>query len=397
MNDAATGGIAFQEIVYNSPLQRVVCAANAIDLLPREVAALGLSRVLVLCGRNTVRTAAYAHALQALGPLCVARFDAVPAHSSIEACEEAAALARGHGVDGLVAIGGGSTSDTAKAVAILLAEGGRLHDHTSLFVPPDHFVHRELRAPKLPIIAIPGTASGAEVTPGLGVRSDEGHKLLFWDHKLAARLILLDPVANLEVPEQNMAMSAMNGLAHCVEAHYSKLANPISDALALHGARLLAEAIPGIISNPAEIQARGRLLVAAHIAGLAFSNTRTCLHHALCHCLGSVGGMSHGLANAVMLPHVIDYNQEFAAPQLEALAAAMLVPAADGLDARSASAKVRALQETIRAPPRLGMTGLNRSLLPAIAEKTFGERGILFNPRPIKTVDQILDLLVEAW
>lgn len=384
-----------RELVYNSPLQWVICAPHAIDRLPQAAGELGLRRLIVICGRNSRETRAYRRALQVLGNLCVARFEAVPEHSSVEACEAAAAMARAHAVDGIVAIGGGSTSDTAKAVAILLGEGGRLDDHTSVFRPPDHFVHRELRAPKLPIIAIPGTASGAEVTPGAGVRTAAGHKLLFWDHKLAARLILLDPDANLEVPLAVMAASAMNALAHCVEAHYSRLANPISDGLALHGARLLGKAIPAMMAAPHDADARRDLLIAAHVAALAFSNTRTCLHHAVCHCLGSAAGMSHGLANAVMLPQVIEYNLDFARPQIEALAAAIGQPANDS-GAGPAEA-FRALQRIVGAPPNLRLAGVDKADLPKVAEKTFNERGILFNPRPITDVAQIMDLLEAAW
>src|SRR6185437_4215878 len=115
-------------------------------------------------------------------------------------------LARRERVDALVAVGGGSASDTAKAIAILLAEGGRIEEHASRFEPPDRFFPTPLPNPKLPVISIPTTASAAEVTPGLGIRDPAtGAKLLFWDVKLASRVILLDPEANLEVPAALMA------------------------------------------------------------------------------------------------------------------------------------------------------------------------------------------------
>ena len=155
-------------------------------------------------------------------------FKDIPEHSSLAALEAVTKLAREQGVDGFVAIGGGSASDTAKVAALWLAERGELESHATRFTPPSTLVIPSLTEPKLPIAAVPCTASGAEVGPGAGVRTPDDRKLLFADLKLAARLIVIDPAANTAVPASIMLATGMNGLAHCVEGLYSKMHTPVT-------------------------------------------------------------------------------------------------------------------------------------------------------------------------
>lgn len=385
---------------YQNSAARVVLRAGAIDDLGAECAALGVTRLMVVCGPRTRQRRLFARAMAALGPLAVVVFDGVVEHSSTQLVTAAAAIARDQAIDGLVAIGGGSASDTAKGIAILLAEGDPIERHASRFEPPDRFFPTELLHPKLPVIAIPSTASAAEVTPGLGLRDATGKKLLFWDVKLACRLIVLDPAANLEVPAALMASTAMNGFAHCVEGLYSRLSNPISDAVALHGIGLFAAALPAMVRDPASIEQRAGVMTAAHLSGMVISNARVGIHHATCHCLGARGGLAHGVANSVMLPHAMAFNRAFATPALRAIADAMGVDVAghsDGHAADAAVAAVRALQAAIGVPARLRDTGLDRTLLPAIAQDTLFDRGMYFNPRRADTAAPILAMLEEAW
>jgi alcohol dehydrogenase class IV len=296
----------------------------------------------------------------------------VPEHSSVETVERIAAIVRTERVDGFVALGGGSVSDTAKAAAILLGEGGRLEDHASRFTPPASLHIPELKAPKLPIVSIPCTASGAEVTPGLGIRSGN-RKLLFTDHQVAARLILIDPQANLAVPAELMLTTGMNGLAHCIEGLYSKVRTPVTDALCLHGIALFADALLRVAREPQSMPARAALLAAAHLSGRVLLNARTCLHHAICHALGAVTRVSHGAANAVMLPHAAAFNDS---PYVE---------------------RIRVLQSATGVPARLRDLGVPRDALASVAGKVMQERGVYFNPRPVPSPTVVQKLLEEAW
>lgn len=379
---------------------RVVMGPGTVDRVADEVRLLGGSRVMLLTGRRTGRTKLVARAVASLGPLLVDTFDEVVEHSGTKIVADAARRAAEQRVDLLLAIGGGSPSDTAKAVAILLAEGAPLHRHANRFTPPDKLVQQQLNQPKLPILAIPTTASAGEVTPGLGIRDEGGHKLLFWDPKVAARTIILDPEANVEIPVPIMTGSGMNGLAHCVEGLYSKRRNPVADGFAQQGIRLLSRGLRAMVKAPGSIEARADVLYGAFVSGLTIASTRTCLHHGICHCLGALGGLSHATANSIMLPHAMRFNARVAAPQLRLVAQAMGVDVAGLSDDEAASRAVEAvvqLQREIGVPMRLRDTTLKREMLAAVAEHAMGDRALYFNPGPTPTPAEVLGVLETAW
>lgn len=366
------------EFLHRSPQTRVIARPGACAQLGEELAELGVCRPLVLAGRRTARSPAYQQSVAALDGLEVAAFTEIPQHSSVAALEAVMLLAREHRTDGFVAIGGGSPSDTAKAAALWLAEGGELEAHATRFTPPATLMIPELKAAKLPIAAVPCTASGAEVTPSCGIRTADGRKLLFSDLKLAARLIMIDPAANTAVPASIMLATGMNGLAHCVEGLYSKMQTPITTALALHAIQLFAEALPRVAREPDSVDHRASLLAAAHLSGLVLVNSRTCLHHAICHAIGAVTGVSHGESNSVMLPHAMAFNYQTVPESLPV-------------------ARVRELQAELGVPTRLRDIGVRRESLGTVAKKVMGERGLYFNPRQVQHPGEIEALLQAAW
>ena len=368
------------EFVHRSPASKVVLRAGARHDLGKELAELGVRRPLVLSGARTSGSPLYRDAVASLPEF--GAFTAIPQHSSVETVAAIVKLARERGADGLVAIGGGSPSDTAKVAALWLAEGGELEEHASRFTPPDRIVIPDLRQPKLPIVSIPCTASGAEVTPSAGVRTADGRKLIFSDVKLASRVILLDPEANLAVPATVMLATGMNGLAHCVEGLYSKTRTPVSTAIALHGIRLFEEALPRVAREPDSVEHRAALLAAAHLGGLVLLNARTCLHHAICHAIGAVTGAAHGDANSVMLPHAVGFNYE-------AMSGAQV--------SDYPLERILRLQKELSVPHRLRDIGVARETLGTVARKTMGERGLYFNPRQVQHAGDIETLLQAAW
>lgn len=387
-------------LAYNNSAARVVLKPGAIAEMGGEVDALGCRRLLLVSGPHTRASRLFAKVRDALGERVVGVFEEVVEHSATTLVTQGAEQARSLSIDGIVAVGGGSASDTAKGIAILLAEGGRIEEHASTFIPPDRFFPKDLPSPKLPVIAVPTTGSAAEVTPGLGIRDEAGKKLLFWDVKLASRLIILDPEANVEVPADLLARTSMNGLAHCVEGLYSRLRNPISEALALQGIRLFMDALPQLPGKPGDVEIRGRILAAAHLSGMVISNARVGIHHAVCHCLGALGGLSHGTANSVMLPYAMAYNLPVAAAPLALMARFMGIDTASLSERQAAEAAIQAvrdLQAAAGVPARLRETDLDKALLPRIAEHTMGDRGLFFNPRRTERVEAVLQLLEEAW
>lgn len=384
---------------YLSAASKLLCRADAIASLPEEAASLGVRRLMLVSGTRSARGQAAQAVRAALGSLLVAEWTEIPQHSGVDAVTALAEQAHELRIDGFVAVGGGSASDSAKGAAILLAEGGALADHANVFYPPDHYVQKVLPAPKLPIIAIPTTLSAAEVTPGLGVRDAQGHKLVFWDAHVVPRLIVLDAAACADVPASLLASTGMNALAHCVEGMYSRVRNPISEGLALQGIRVLHEALPQVVAQPQEAQAREQALVGAYLSGLVISNARVGIHHGVCHGLGSLGGLPHGVANSVLLPHAMRFNREAASAQLA------LVAQAFGADTRglapvqaadAAIAAVETLQHRLGVPLRLRDAGLNRALLPRLAHGAMCDRGLYFNPR-LASEPEVMALLEAAW
>jgi alcohol dehydrogenase len=365
-----------RQFVHRSPATKVISRPGACAQLGEELAELGVRRPLVLSGRRTAASPAYRQSVSSLQDFRV--FKEIPEHSSVAALQAVTHLARDHAVDGFVAIGGGSASDTAKVAALWLAEGGELEAHATRFTPPATLTVPQLQTPKLPIAAVPCTASGAEVTPSAGIRTPDGRKLLFSDVKLAARLIVIDPAANVAVPASIMLATGMNGLAHCIEGLYAKLRTPVTDALALHAIELFLEALPRVAREPESVEYRADLLAAAHLSGLVLVNSRTCLHHAICHAIGAITGASHGDANSVILPHAMGFNYESAPESLPV-------------------ARVRELQGALGVPTRLRDIGVPRESLSAVAKKVMGERGLYFNPRPVQRPEEIEALLETAW
>lgn len=378
---------------------RLVCRPGAIASLADEVRAIGARRLMLVSGTRSSRGDATRAVRAALGGLIVAEWSGIPQHSGVQEVTALAAQAHEARIDGFIAVGGGSASDSAKGAAILLAEGGTLAEHANVFHPPDHYVQKVLNAPKLPVIAVPTTLSAAEVTPGLGIRDEHGHKLVFWDPGVVPRLIVLDAAATGDVPAGVLATTGMNALAHCIEGMYSRVRNPVSEGLALQGIRYLRDALPVIVSQPHDEAARGNALVGAYLSGLVISNARVGIHHGVCHGLGSLGGLPHGVANSILLPHAMRFNREAATAQL-ALAAEALGVDSRGLTplqaADAAIAAIERLQLAIGVPRRLSEAGLDRALLPRLARGAMSDRGLYFNPRLAGEAD-VLALLEAAW
>jgi alcohol dehydrogenase len=345
----------------------------------------------------------------------VALHDRVRPHAPVADSQAIAAGLAGRRLDALVALGGGKVVDTAKGVAVLLAEGGRLEDHCSVFTPPDRYLPRELPAPKLPLIAVPTTLAGAEMTPGGGATDDRGVKRTFWDPKLVARLVAYDPEVLGATPADVLATTGMNALAHCAEGLYSRIANPISTALALEATRALAAALPaavlpapaGPVAAPAACEEPGpfsagaaapagtlaALGEAAAMAGMVIANARVGLHHAICHVLGGRFGVPHGVANAIMLPPVLRFNLEATLGAQRRFAEAL----AGAEAAEDPPEAVRRFRDRLGVPARLRDAGLDRRDLDRVAADLMQERGLYFNPRRIEEPSQVREVLEWAW
>jgi alcohol dehydrogenase len=382
--------------LHRTSTSRLVYGEGVIARMAQELLDMGVKRPVLVAGARTAASRVYGQVRQALQPLNVAQLTGMPEHSPITEVRRLCDLARLHQGDGFVAVGGGSASDACKAAALWLAEGGELAEHATRFIPPDQLHSPVLKAEKLPVIAVPTTLSAAEVTAGGSVRTEDGRKLILVDPAVAARLILIDPIASLEVPAAIFLASGMNGLAHCIEGYYSRVRTPITSALALEAMRLFMRALPTVAQQPDSAEARGLALVAAHLSGQVLLNARSCIHHAACHSLGAVAGISHGEANSIMLPHAMTFNLADNQARQD-LAECALALGATQASAQTAVERVRWLQQQLGVPSRLRDTAITHDQLAEVAEAMMGEKGLYVNPRRVTQANEALELLEAAW
>lgn len=364
---------------------RVRFAQGCAAQLAATLAALGGRRPVLLMQRRLAASAA-GQALRAqLAGLEAVVLDGVPEHGSVAYLETALAGLRAHRPDVIVAAGGGSVADSAKALALMLPEGASLAAYAAGRPAPP-------RRALLPIVSLPTTAAAAEVTPSIGL-ADQGRKRLFWCRDVAATEVLIDPDLAAGLPRQRLLATAVNGIAHDLEGLYSRQRSPVSDALALHSLGLFAEALAPR-AEPAA--ARRQILAAAHLSGMVLSMARTCLHHAICHVIGARHGVAHGAVNCVMLPHVLRFNAP-AAPRALAAAAQAIGRAGGAPEGVAAQDWVTGLRETHGLPGSLRELGLAAADLPEIARLCMHERGVALNPRAVPDADTVLHLLEQAY
>jgi len=359
--------------------------------LREELAALGSIRPVVLMQQRMADSHKWATLRQSLKELQIRVFTQVPNHSSVTWVAQAVREMAGFQPDSIVALGGGSVSDSAKALSMLLAEGGVLTDHVTRFTPPLSVEIPVRTQAKLPIIALPTTASGAELTPSFGVRQDD-HKLLFWNRQVASRTVLIDPDLSNDIPLALMRYTAMNGLAHCFEGMYSRNRSLISDGIALQSIELFAQALTDEALSQQE--QRWRLLLGGHFSGIVLSMARTCLHHAICHVIGARHNVGHGQVNTIILPHALRFNESVASASL-APALALLNRIA-GTSHSTVSSWIAHVIEQLALSASLASIGITDVDLPLIATQTMTERGLAVNPRPVTHADEVLSILRQA-
>ena len=242
--------------VYNALPGRVVFGAGALARLPEELERLGARRALVL---STPGRADDAGRLAAsLGARAAGVYDKAAMHVPLPVAEDARRVARELGADCCIALGGGSTVGLAKAIALTSS---------------------------LPVVAVPTTYSGSEMTTVYGL-TEGGLKRTARDARVLPRTVIYDPELTLGLPPAVSAASGMNAIAHCVEALYARDANPITSLMAEEGIRALAAALPRIMKNQNDLDARSDALYGAWLAGVALGSTGVALHHKLCHTLG---------------------------------------------------------------------------------------------------------------
>src|SRR3989440_6679819 len=246
------------------------------------------------------------------------------------------------------------------------------------------------------LIAIPTTYAGSEMTPVFGTTDRaERRKTVRRDDAVLPKLVIYDPEVTLDLSPELTASTAINALAHCVEACYAREVNPLVPPVALEGVRRIVRSLPLCITNGRNLDAREDLLTGAYLAGFSIGNATMALHHGLCHVLGGKTGVAHGVLNTIMLPHVMHFNADAVPDAMSAIADAMDAGARTR-DFAAAPRGVAALVASLPVPQRLRDAGVPESILGLVAAEAAGNSAVQANPKPVTEAD-LVELLRSAW
>ena len=384
---------------YTSIPHHVVCEADAISGLAAVLDSAGGSRAMVVCGPSILKGSNVVQRVRdSLGGRCVGLFSGVAPHSPVPTLNEAYELARELQPDILVSVGGGSTHDTTKGIATLLGEGGDIHDYQARFELPDRVTYPKLSPNRLPIIAVPTTMGGAELSRGSGFADRAlGRKIEVADPGALPGHIIIDGHALATTPVPVLLSTAMGQLRIAVESVYSTRHNPVSDALALHAIRLLTQYLPSCAGLDLECLMQTK--TAACMASLA-GVTGLGLNTAIAHHVGGIYDVPHGEANAIMLPHSMRYNAEASAGRQALIAQAMGIDTSAMSDEEAAAAAADGVEElrwSLGLPHRLRDVGVPEDGLEIIAAATMLDRALATNPSPVSDAGPVMAVLRAAW
>jgi alcohol dehydrogenase class IV len=384
--------------VFNNPrVERIVSGRGSIGKLGLEIERVGGTRALVLVSPSVAKTFLLERIKSGLGAKCVAIFDQVKPHSPTDSIEKAVECARDARIDVLVSAGGGSAIDSAKGVAALLAEGGSLPRFGVRFTPPNKKEVPLMPAPKLPHVAIPTTLSGGEYSYSAGI-SEGGKKYIVADPKLAPRAVLLDPEALATAPARLLAASGMNALAHCVEAVYSTETQPLTEAYCLRGIGLIARYLPRAVENSQDLEALSYVQVAACLSGMGVYSAWTGIHHAIVHVVGGRYKVLHAEIHALMLPYAMRWNLDATVQAQARMAREIGIDAPNQNDLAAAVPEyVFAMNQRMGLPLKLRDLGVPRAGLKQLAIDALDDYSIQTNPKPVRTAEQVLEVLELAW
>ncbi len=342
--------------VYSAQPSRVVFGSGCLSRLADEVKAIGARKALVLCTPEQRKQAQVAADM--LGPLSVGIYDGAQMHVPIESARKAREHARSLGADCMVAIGGGSTIGLGKAIAL---------------------------ESTVPIVAVPTTYAGSEMTPIFGITEDNVKKT-GRDLRVLPKTVIYDPELSATLPVRMSIVSGMNAIAHAAEGLYAKDGNPVMSLMAEEGIRALATGMRGVFASASDMQARSDCLYGAWLCGTVLGHVGMALHHKLCHTLGGTFNLPHAETHTIVLPHALAYNSKAAPAAMQRIARA--------IGASSAAAGLFDLAKDLGAPTALKDIGFQESDIEVALKVAMSNP--YWNPEPI-VEDAVRELLRNAW
>ena len=364
-----------------------------------ELSALGISKALMVSDQTLSKKGAYRAVTDSIreSGIDIIPFLDVPANSSLKTVKACAEVAIKDRVDGIVAFGGGSVMDTAKAANILITYGGDLVN--------DYSGAQTIPGVLKPLIAIPTTAgTGSEVTQAAVILdTDRGVKLSFYDQYLHPSIAILDPEVLRDLPASLMAATGWDAFTHAVEAYTSAQSNPFSDELALPAVRMIKESFLPAVINPADLKAKGQMLLAANLSGIAFDQAMVGVVHSMSHAVGGTVQAHHGTLNFILLPYGMEYNMPVCMEKYAVLARVLHVSPKfkstkklAGLSVKVIRKWQKKLHKACGLPLRLRDVGVKREDLTKVAKKACEDGTSFYNPRELEE-GEILKTLERAF
>ena len=392
---------------FTSPqVNRVHYGEGCLSALPAAVDELGGTRAFIITGNSLMQQGTILGQIQELlGDRCAGVFADTRQHVPRDTVLAATRAAQNADADLLISFGGGTPNDTAKLVALCLAENvtdeNQLDRYRVRFQYPDKVEIPAVNNPCLPHISISTTLSAGEFTNFAGATDEERKvKDLYTGEGLWVSTAFLDPAVTTATPGWLWASTGIRSVDHAIETVCSKISFPFSDGLALESLRLLHQNLPRSTSDRDDLVSAGYCQVAAWMSIYALTNVQMGLSHGLGHQLGARNDVPHGVTSCIILPRVMEFNRTVTAPQQRRIAEAMGVDTRDANDDEAAAEAVSALEnliDTLGIPRRLSDWGVSEADLALIAQDAMEDLVVATNPRPIASQEEVVELLHRAF
>jgi 4-hydroxybutyrate dehydrogenase len=357
----------------------IVFGVGAVGSVAEHVKRIGAGRALVVCDAGVARVgiAERVRALLEEGGVAAAVFADVDPNPVEKNVVDGVAAYRAHRAEAIVAVGGGSPLDAGKLIALKVTHPRPLVDYDDA-TGGDRFIGPDVP----PIVTLPTTAgTGSEVgRSGVVTLAATGRKTVIFSPHLLARVALLDPELTRSMPARITASTGFDALTHCLEAYCSLGDHPMADAIALGGLELCAQSLARAVEHGNDLGARGDMMKAAMMGAVAFQKGLGACH-SLAHPLSSEKGMHHGLANALCLPAVVDFNESVVGARLDRIRRIL------DAGARTCGEALRSLRGRLGLPPGLRAEGVGEDDIPRLADKALEDACHRSNPRPVTRDD----------
>ncbi|MDM0463905.1 L-threonine dehydrogenase [Clostridium perfringens] len=304
-------------------------------------------------------------------------YDETKPNPTVKNVNDGLALLKEKECDFVISLGGGSAHDCAKGIALLATNGGEIKDYEGV---------DKSKKPQLPIVGINTTAgTGSEMTLFAIITDEERHiKMALVDKHLTPIIAVNDPMLMLAMPKSLTAATGMDALTHAIEAYVSTSATPITDACAEKAIELISNYLVNAVENGQDVEARDMMAYAEYLAGMAFNNASLGYVHAMAHQLGGFYNLPHGVCNAILLPHVQEYNKATSASRLAKIAKIMggnIEGLTDEQGADLCIDMIKSLSQTVGIPEGLGVLGVKESDFETLATNALNDACSLTNPR----------------